>query len=100
MMFSPSRRRSNLTVPWQAGCDGPICSSMISDSGSAAMARFFRDSSVLTFSARRRSKGSDASVAFRPRVGDRIALGRQRLALLVRIGLAQRVPDELRVHED
>src|SRR5437762_2741272 len=92
-MRSPSSFKLNLMVPCDAGCDGPICSSMISSAGSAVVSLFFqRAGSDMIFLARlaRRAKW----------IRDRIDLGHDRLALVVRIILAQRMPFERIVQQD
>src|SRR5579872_4644999 len=90
-MRSPSSLRLNLMVPCEAGCDGPICSSMISSAGSAAS--IFCDQRA----------GSDMTTLLlrRPqRLHDWIDLRNQRLALLKRIILSQRMADEGIVEQD
>src|SRR5438477_8496558 len=92
-IVSPSSRRLNLIVPCEAGCDGPIWISITSPVGSC--------------STKRPGVSEPGAVAIVsalpprvPRTRNGIALGHQRLALVHRIVLAERVPLELRVHED
>src|SRR5512139_3952109 len=84
MITSPSSLRLNLIVPCEAGWDGPIWISMISSVAS-------------------RSSGATARLALDielpPRL-DRVPLGDERLALVDRVVLAQRITDELLVEED
>src|SRR5579871_6237225 len=99
-MRSPSSFRLNLMVPWEAGCDGPICSSMISSAGS--------DASI--FFAHRAGKAilvfvlpeilPDALTRGRPRRRHRIDFFDDRLAAVHRIVLAQRMADEGIVEQD
>src|SRR4029453_14504426 len=93
-MVSPSRRRLNLMVPCDAGCDGPIWISVISLSPwSVSWNRSGMSvpgvRSILA-----------AVLPREPRLRDGIALGNQGLPLVPRVVLAQRVALELRVHED
>src|ERR1700722_18075917 len=78
-------------VPWAAGCEGPIWSSMISSAGSAASIfcdqRAGNDMAILLFG---RSQ----------RLRNRIDFRDDRLPLLIRIILAQRMADESIVEQD
>src|SRR5271166_2020177 len=78
-------------VPCEAGCDGPIWSSMISSVGSEASS--FCDQRA----------GNDMRILLLggpQRLGDRIDLGNDRLPLLEWIILAQRMADETVIHQD
>src|ERR1700722_18715786 len=82
-------------VPWDAGCDGPICSSMISSEGSAGtILSFQRAGSAMIFLV--------SHVAARPanRINNRIDFGNDRLALVIEVVLAQRMSFERIVHQD
>src|SRR5438128_6944290 len=95
-IVSPSRRRLNLIVPCDAGCDGPIWSVISSDVGSGST----RSSGVTAPGARATLISILRSCPREPRPLERIALGHQRLAARDGVVLAQRVALELRVHED
>src|SRR5262245_58087795 len=92
-MLSPSSRRLNLMVPCDAGCDGPIWISISSVAGSDSRKR---DGVSAPGAFAMRSDSAPRG----PGVHDRVALGHERLALRDGVVPAQRVADELRVHED
>src|SRR5262249_34248383 len=92
-MVSPSSRRLNLMVPCDAGWDGPIWISMTSLAPRSVSSNRsgMRDPGVC---------GMSAALPRIPRVADGIALRHERLPLVHRVVLAQRVTLELRIHED
>src|SRR5579875_749787 len=104
MMRSPSSLRLNLTVPWDAGWEGPICSSITSSVGSEVKTSFaqragkaiFRNYSLATTICLVPS----ASARGRARGLDRIDFGHQRLAPVIRIVLAQRIALEGVIKQD
>src|SRR5215813_14099921 len=93
-MVSPSSRRLNLMVPWDAGCDGPIWISITSLAPRSVSSK--------------RSGMSEPGVcgmlaalhARIPRLAHGIALRHERLAAIHRIVLAQRMPLEFGIQED
>src|SRR5262249_33446991 len=107
-MVSPSSRRLNLTVPCDAGCEGPIWISMISSSRSVSAKRAgMRDPGLRGIvQVPSRGGGYGRVIESRPLPGripgarQRVRFGDERLTLADRVVLAQRMPDELGVHED
>src|SRR5262245_34292532 len=93
-MVSPSRRRLNLTVPCDAGCDGPIWISMISLSPRSVS---WNRSGMSVPGVRPMLASLLPRV---PRLTDRVALRDQKLALVHRVVLAEGMPLELRIHQD
>src|SRR5229473_8008610 len=93
-MRSPSSFKLNLMVPWEAGCDGPIWSSMISSDGSdGTIFSFQRAGSAMALSRRASARGAD-------RVHDRIDLRNDGLTFVVQVVLTQRMALERIVHQD
>src|SRR5262249_20937599 len=92
-MVSPSSRRLNLMVPCDAGWDGPIWISMTSLAPRSVSSNRsgMREPGVC---------GLSAALPRDPRAADGIALRHERLPLVHRVVIAQRVTLELRIHED
>src|SRR5688572_12409852 len=98
-MRSPSTVSTMRTVPCIAGCDGPMLTVMRSGGSSVSVSE--RSCASL------RPSTSCLSVAESPmlhlaldRIDRQIVAAHERLALLLRIVLAQRIADELFVHVD
>src|SRR5262249_60238581 len=93
-MVSPSSRRLNLMVPWDAGCDGPIWISITSLAPRSVSSK--------------RSGMSEPGVcgmlaalhARIPRLAHGIALRHERLATIHRVGPAPAVAPGLGIQED
>src|SRR5271169_4709824 len=79
---SPSRSSTILTVPWVAGCDGPIC---------------IRISGVCRS---RAGSAGGASVGTAGFLGSRSGIGFNRLFVLLGVVFAQRMADEFVVEID